>query len=88
MSPALAGGFLTTEPPGKPLRDCLSCWHEQKTGTYVAQRSTPGNRRQTFCIISKKRKKSMIYRKKMKDEMLSKMRDSDQKKAGRAKPVS
>ena len=26
MSPALAGGFFTTEPPGKPGRRTLNCW--------------------------------------------------------------
>ena len=26
MSPALAGGFLTTAPPGKPLRRILYYW--------------------------------------------------------------
>ena len=26
VSPALAGGFLTTEPPGKPLNHFLNYW--------------------------------------------------------------
>ena len=29
MSPALAGGFFTTEPPGKPFRLLLSFCHVQ-----------------------------------------------------------
>ena len=31
-SPSLAGGFLTTEPPGKPLEPLASVWYERERG--------------------------------------------------------
>ena len=41
MSPALAGGFLTTAPPGKPL-DCILNYSLMKTLAEGDSRGFPG----------------------------------------------
>ena len=39
VSPALAGGFFTTEPPGKPIITMVSCYnksiHRKKKNIYI-----------------------------------------------------
>ena len=55
MSPALAGGFFTTEPPGKPnIYDSLCCTLETNTVLYINYISIKffKNRKVSLCISS------------------------------------